>query len=502
MKKIILILLIAVKLFGQSYSYQLGNDIAINGKFSTSSDWTLGTGWSISGGQLVATSVFSGLCYQNILTAGIEYQVEFDVLSLSGDTFAMGFGNSVNISSPITTVGRHIITKKAVGGLIVFVAYNGTLLNATIDNITVRPVLSKSLIAKPKRNFIYNNQESDASLVFSYNGEKPINGILVDKSSYQNNGTLFGGVIYNGSANESGLQFNGRSSYVSVADANSLDFGTGDFSISTIALTSSATQQEVYADYDATTGDGVIFSIKNTGAIDAVIFSSNDTREVKTSTTFKDGKLHYIALIINRSSATGLKIYVDGIEQPYTTQENISTLAGVIASTSVKKIGTAWNVSSNYFNGQINSLNIYNRALSSQEIKEKYNRIARQIYYFDDLTDFAISSFPNSFNKLSGTFAIAQLTADASNLKKNDKYLNCTSSGSVYIPAATNISNYYMTYEYYTGGSWTSKSGTVSALSTAEATFDYSTTTGRLTFIMATNDRVAKIKIQKGTVVQ
>ena len=110
---------------------------------------------------------------------------------------------------------------------------------------------------------------------------------------------------------------------------------------------------------------------------------------------------------------------------------------------------------------------------------------------WDDLTT---ANYQRDFTKASGTFTIVTdgLT----------KYLNCSSTGNLYFTTRDNASNCYMTYDYYTGGAWTSKAGLVSALSTAEATMDYNATNRKLTFIMGTNDRVRNIKIIRGAIVQ
>lgn len=309
-------------------------------------------------------------------------------------------------------------------------------------------------IAKPKRNFIYSNQENDASLVFSYNSEKPINGVLVDRSSNYKNGTI-SKAIYAGGV-EGGLSLNSTSpSLITIGNIGS---------IKTLALR----------------------------------IKLNSTTE-KIIEGYSNGSLIYASSGTLTQPFTNS--YVNGVSSSTVTANNIFTLvltnATAIDFTNFK-IGVN---NATYGSFTIYDIRAYTSEWTLQRAKDYHNKFARQVYLYEDFSDYGVGTFPREWNKVSGTFAIAQLTADIGNLKKNDKYLNCSSAGSVYMSGNTNIGSYYMTYEYYTGGAWTSKSGTVSALSTAEATFDYSAN-GRLTFIMGTNDRVAKIKIQKGAIVQ
>lgn len=102
------------------------------------SSWVLGSGWSSSLGNLVATNTISAQAIQNIsLGVGI-FQIEFEVLSLSGDSFTFVYGSTnigeqteikkysllINISSPETRVD--------------FRAWFGTGLDAEITPLSIK----------------------------------------------------------------------------------------------------------------------------------------------------------------------------------------------------------------------------------------------------------------------------------------------------------------------------------------------------------------------------
>jgi len=119
----------------------------------------------------------------------------------------------------------------------------------------------------------------------------------------------------------------------------------------------------------------------------------------------------------------------------------------------------------------------------------------KNLFIYDDMSDYTVAKFPREWVRLSGTHLVAQLSVAEGRLEKNAKYINCTSAGSIYFPTNTDASSYYISFEYYTAGAWVRQNGLVSALSTSLSYFDYSATTRKLTFIMGANDRLSKVKV-------
>ena len=70
------------KILSVKPSIVLGNELVTNGDFATDSDWTKGTGWSISGGKAIYTGTTnSDLAQSGILTSGKSYKLEYEVVS-------------------------------------------------------------------------------------------------------------------------------------------------------------------------------------------------------------------------------------------------------------------------------------------------------------------------------------------------------------------------------------------------------------------------------------
>jgi hypothetical protein len=85
-----------------------GDELVTNGTFDTASDWTLGTGWSISGGQLSHTSGTASLTSQTIsLTLGKVYKATCDVISVSGGSGSLQFRNEGTTTS-VTIDGNYV----------------------------------------------------------------------------------------------------------------------------------------------------------------------------------------------------------------------------------------------------------------------------------------------------------------------------------------------------------------------------------------------------------
>jgi hypothetical protein len=117
-----------------------GSELVTNGDFATDSDWTKGTGWSISGGVAVHTGATAGYLTQaNVTEAGKLYQVTLDITALAS-------GKSVQIWD--TSGGNILLTFDGTGSVSGnFVAKSTTLhiresasAECTIDNVSVKEV--------------------------------------------------------------------------------------------------------------------------------------------------------------------------------------------------------------------------------------------------------------------------------------------------------------------------------------------------------------------------
>lgn len=122
----------------------LGPNLITNGDFESATGWSLGAGWSVSGGKLIANSAVAGTqANQTIpLQGGKYYQFSFTVDSIAGSiSTAFAGAPTTGIGAAKSSAGNYNeIAQVATGNNSLRLLANGTL-TAQFDNISVREVL-------------------------------------------------------------------------------------------------------------------------------------------------------------------------------------------------------------------------------------------------------------------------------------------------------------------------------------------------------------------------
>lgn len=145
-------------------------ELITNGTFDTDTDWTKGTGWSISGGQATHTGT-AGYLSQNILTPGKIYKITFDIVSAPNPAtdFIQPYYNNSPAIGLFSSVGTHSVTATALsGGLGCALRGSG---NVVVDNISVREVAGIYNIT-PNGTGTHNDVVPLTSLAVAYNRQK------------------------------------------------------------------------------------------------------------------------------------------------------------------------------------------------------------------------------------------------------------------------------------------------------------------------------------------
>jgi hypothetical protein len=117
---------------------ELGSELVTNGNFDTDSDWTKGTGWTISGGAAVAVAGTSSKLEQQISGLnGKTCKVSLTLSNYGGSgSMYVDFGN-VN-SSLINTNGEHILYGTFSQNELEL--FKGGAFSGSIDNVSVKQV--------------------------------------------------------------------------------------------------------------------------------------------------------------------------------------------------------------------------------------------------------------------------------------------------------------------------------------------------------------------------
>jgi len=125
---------------------ELGVELVVNGSFDTDSDWTKGTGITISNG--VASSDGTSNNFDNILVGSVSqlwntskyYEVSVEVKSYTSGNFKLN-NSTHNITNAISSVGVHtVIWQPSNANSVIAVQNSGTPFNGSIDNVSVKQV--------------------------------------------------------------------------------------------------------------------------------------------------------------------------------------------------------------------------------------------------------------------------------------------------------------------------------------------------------------------------
>ena len=78
---------------------QIGPELVTNGDFATDSNWTKGTGWTISGGLLNASSVSSNCFQSSSFILGKTYKVTYSISNYVSGLFRVTIGSCLLYTS-------------------------------------------------------------------------------------------------------------------------------------------------------------------------------------------------------------------------------------------------------------------------------------------------------------------------------------------------------------------------------------------------------------------
>jgi hypothetical protein len=196
--------------------------------------------------------------------------------------------------------------------------------------------------------------------------------IWYDKSGNGNNGTLTNGPTFN-SANGGSIVFDGVDDYYSSPDASSLDFSTAMSICMWVNRSGNGSQIEeilLHKESGGAPAGGYQLWIER-ATLKSVfrIRNSSNTSDTLTSTgSITTGQW---AFLTSTYDGSNIVLYRNGINDGSKT----TTINPIGNVTNVLSIGgVATNTSYNW-NGNISSVQLYNRALSSQEVLQNYNAL-------------------------------------------------------------------------------------------------------------------------------
>ena len=197
--------------------------------------------------------------------------------------------------------------------------------------------------------------QTDLSLHWDFSG-----GNATDLSGNGNDGVVIGASLTSGYIGD-GLDFDGSNDYVFTQAAHNLS----EFTYSAWIYPTAFGDKEIFSK----AGSNRELRIEGSHLRGCIVASTNACSN--SVETFTGNEWQFVAMRYTHSGT--VKLFIDGVEVSYAVQ---STASGTISSDSSTSLNIARRTSgTRYFQGKIDEVRVYSRALSDQEILDIYNEV-------------------------------------------------------------------------------------------------------------------------------
>ena len=187
-----------------------------------------------------------------------------------------------------------------------------------------------------------------------------------------------------GSFSDCSLELNGSDEYVQVADNNAFSYGDGandnPFSLSAWINIDSLSDHRPIITKRASGQREWQFFVLGTGELylefeDETVGSTPRMIAQSPASSIATGRWYHVAATYDgrggSAATSGMKLYINGVSQTLTLGTDASYVA-MANTTAPVQIG-AMTVDSNFFDGKIDEISVWNKELSSTQILEIYN---------------------------------------------------------------------------------------------------------------------------------
>ena len=185
---------------------------------------------------------------------------------------------------------------------------------------------------------------------------------------HRNNPTPILGVVNNG------LSFDGINDYVEVKDADELNFGTGDFSVSTWIKTTDRPGIDVILD-KRTEQSGpvqgyVLFNYN--GELGFQLADGRGFTNYLSNVSVADGQWHQVTVTVDRDQRNGGQWFVDG---NLVGTFNPTGRQGSLSNSQNLRLGRRSDSdNAGYFNGSLDEVRLFDSALSASDVQKIYQQ--------------------------------------------------------------------------------------------------------------------------------
>ncbi len=231
--------------------------------------------------------------------------------------------------------------------------------------------------AFPEPSVSVGAEQANSGLV----GYWSFDGNAQDSSGSGNHGTISGATFVQGVSGQA-LSFDGVDDYVNVGDKDSLNPHLNSMTIEAWVKTSDADSLgRIYAK-GTHGGSQRGYSLQlypGTGGKVSLIFGTGHEHILRSDASITDGLWKHIVGVIDRTG--NMELYINNVKQSTTIDVSDHSGVDIGANTYNACIGVSCSTNgvpglSEYLNGIIDEVRIYNRALNASEIQAHYNALA------------------------------------------------------------------------------------------------------------------------------
>ena len=357
----------------------IGSELVTNGDFSDgSNDWTFGSAFSVVNGKAYYNDSASGnQIYQSNLTfdTSKNYVLTFDISDATDAVLWVGNSTGTNaytISSNYNTYnnGHYYLLLRGsdIGASETTLAFwanpNGAAFS--IDNISLKEVANCGTISGATWTHGIGAPVAQTSVIDwnkrKLEGESTTNEYLIPQGLTSGRdllGNLFENVRKQGALNLDG------NSWAEVHDNESLDFGTGSFTLEAWAKAKFVNQGSslntiMILGGNAATGSSSLNIIS--GLLPSFYYHTSSRPAASGSQN--EGDWFHIVGVYDETNQT---IYINGQQDGQSARVSIN-----ITNALVKQIGRD-STSNRFYTDQIAQPRIYNRALTAEEVQRSYD---------------------------------------------------------------------------------------------------------------------------------
>lgn len=201
---------------------------------------------------------------------------------------------------------------------------------------------------------------------WTFDGPDVAGTAAYDRSGNNNTGTLTNGPVRKIGRIGQALKFDGSDDYVQVGNPSSLNI-SGNITVATwFKFSVSQTNRPIVNRWGTDQSYGLFVNSTGADNISFFIRVAEINKGAISNNTYNDGNWHYAVGIFDGSN---VRLVIDG------GRENITgdATSGPIDTPATNVVFGQYNNLGNPFNGLIDEVRIYNRALTPAEIKRLYN---------------------------------------------------------------------------------------------------------------------------------